>query len=82
MLKFAPIMPAFCFYFANKFAGKINASLLWAISWYIVHPARVIVIQWRNFLSLRVYALNIEYYFGGLISALVHYDGYVALLHG
>ena len=33
MLKFAPIMPAFCFlllysYYANNFAGKIEASLV------------------------------------------------------
>ena len=33
MLKFAPIMPAFCLlplysYYANNFAGKINASLV------------------------------------------------------
>ena len=50
-IKFAPIMPAFCFlpsYYSNNFADKINASLgfpMYMYHWYVSVTGTALYVQ-------------------------------------
>ena len=69
MLKFAPIMPAFCLlllysYYANNFAGEIDGSLLGGLEQYVHGVAQAtkqythkIITAWIQ-VYIRMYTVN------------------------